>query len=171
MKASNIKEEFNTIYIKESDSLFRYCLTRVSDREKAIDIVQDVFTQLWIMYNKGEVVKYSRAFLFTVARNRIIDWYRKKKSLSLDAMADTDSELFFEPMDEKAHLNIILSTEAKRVIEAIDTLEPSYREAVYLRFVEDLSPQEIATILETTAGVVSVRITRGIEKLKAQFNK
>lgn len=172
MEVINIKEEFTNIYNKEVDSLFRYCVVRVSDHSKATEIVQDIFTELWLKYNKGEIVTYSRAFLFTIAHNRIIDWYRKKKSQSLDAMMESEeTENSFEPADEKAHLDIILSAEAKRVVEAINELEFNYREPLYLRFVEDLSPEEIAKILNSTANVISVRLTRGIDKLRKQFDK
>ena len=57
----------------------RYCLMRVSDREKAADIVQDIFTELWKKYQTGEKIENQQVYPFTLAKNRIIDWYRKKK--------------------------------------------------------------------------------------------
>jgi RNA polymerase sigma-70 factor (ECF subfamily) len=170
METLNKKERFTDIYNKEVDAVFRYCRSRVNDRDKAVEITQDVFTELCVKYSKDEAVEHERAFLFTLAHNKIVDWYRRKKSLSLDEMMNDDGEHFFEPADEKAGTDIVLGAEAGRIIEAINALDPSYREAVYLRFVEDLPPQEIAKILGTTASITSVRITRGLEKLKEKFN-
>jgi len=171
MEVHNIKVKFTEVYEKESDPLFRYCLMRVSDRDKAIDIVQDIFAELWKTYNTSEEIKNERAYLFTLARNKIIDWYRKKKSYSLDALLETeDTERPFDSPDEKAHPDIIFSAEAGRVLEAIEKLDPTYRDVLYLRFTEDLSPQEIASVLGSTASIVSVRITRGLEKLREQFH-
>lgn len=170
MKAHHTKEKFTEVYDRESDALFRYCSLRVHDREKAIDIVQDIFAELWKKYQAGEKIENERAYLFTLAHNRIIDWYRKKKSESLDALLEKeDGERPFDYANED-HTNTFLSSEAKRVLEAIEILEPIYRDVLYLRFAEDLSPQEIASILDSTANVVSVRITRGLEKLREEFH-
>lgn len=171
MENLEIRQKFEEVYASEADSLFRYCITRVGDRSQAVDIVQDVFVALWQTYQKGEEVKNHQAYLFTILRNRIIDWYRKKKSFSLDAiMEKKEGESSFEPADQKAHEGIVFSAETRQVVEAINELVPRYREAVYLRLIEDLSPPEIASILGSSANIVSVRITRGIQKLKKKFN-
>ncbi len=168
----HIKQKFTEIYEKEADSLFRYCFLRVSDREKAIDIVQDIFTELWKAQNSGEKIRKERAYLFTLAHNRIVDWYRKKKSESLDALIDKeDAGSIFEPADEQAHLNIVSSAETKMILEEIETFEPIYKDVLYLRFAEDLLPQEIASVLGITASIVSVRIARGLEKLREKFHE
>lgn len=166
-----IKEKFEGVYEKEADALFRYCVLRVSNRNQAIDIIQDVFLELWRAYQKGEEIKNDRAYLFTMLRNRIIDWYRKKKSSSLDAMMENPREnINFEPIDEKAHLEIYSSAETRRIMEAIETLPGDYRDAVYLKVAEDLSPPEIASILNSNTNIISIRITRGIQKLKKKLN-
>ena len=171
MEAQQTKQIFTQIYNKEADSLFRYCLLRVHEREKAIDIVQDIFTEFWKKINTGEKIKNERAYLFTLAHNKIIDWYRKKKSESLDALLENESEERpFDHPDEHSETDIISSSEAKNVLREISKLEPVYRDVLYLRFAEDLSPQEIAMILDITANTASVRITRGIEKLREIFH-
>ncbi len=169
MGLKNIKEKYTEIYHKEADTLFRYCFMRVHDREKAIDIVQDIFIELWKAEQGSEKIRNPRAYLFTLAHNRIIDWYRKKKSESLDALMESEDS-HFGPRDESAHTDIIFSAEAKRVLKAVETLEPAYKDVLYLRFTKDLSPQEIAEILGSNANAVSVRITRGLEKLREKFN-
>lgn len=173
MNPFNTKKKFEEIYRAEIDSLFRYCAFRVGNREQAIDIVQDVFIELWQTLEKGDEVKNHRAFLFTVLRNRIIDWYRKKKSLSLDKMmekSEANVEKAFEPIDQNAEKSLIFSSEAGRVRDAIEKLGQGYREVMYLRLIEDLSPQEIASILKSNANIVSVRITRGLNKLREILN-
>lgn len=170
MEAHNIKQKFTEIYNKEADPLFRYCYFRVSDKEKALDIVQDIFAELWKKYNSTEKIKNERAYLFTLAHNRIIDWYRKKKSESLDALLENEEGERPFDYSNTGDSDIILSTESKRVLKAIETMEPIYREVLHLRFAEDLSPQEIASIIDSTANVVSVRITRGLEKLREHFH-
>ncbi len=171
MDTQQAKQTFTEIYNKEANSIFRYCLFRVHEREKAIDIVQDIFAEFWKKINTGEKIKSEKAYLFTLAHNRIIDWYRKKKTESLDDLLEnTDTERPFDHPDEHSEADIMLSSEAKEVLREIDKLEPVYKEVLFLRFAEDLSPQEIAMILDITPNTASVRITRGIEKLKEKFH-
>ncbi len=171
MEALNIKKKFEEVYEEEVDSLFRYCTLRVGSKAQAKDIVQDVFVELWQAYNKGDEIKNPRAFLFTILRHRIIDWYRKKKTLSLESIMRTgDGEHHFEPPSRESGEAIMLSVEVRQAIEAINSLPSNYREAVYLRVVEDLSPPQIAQILNTNANIVSIRINRGLKKLKEKWN-
>ncbi|MEK7176704.1 MAG: RNA polymerase sigma factor [Patescibacteria group bacterium] len=166
MSISDDKKRFSDIYNKESDALFRFCLLRVSDREKAIDITQEAFTRLWSSISSGKPVENPRALVFVIARNLIIDWYRRTKSVSLEGLNGGDEEREFDPPDEKATLEIETSVDAKRALEMIESLESQYREVIYFRFVEDLQPREIAEILEINVNTVSVRLTRGLEALR-----
>jgi RNA polymerase sigma factor (sigma-70 family) len=159
MTSDILKKQLTQLYIDESDSLYRFCFLRTSDSEAAIDILQDTFVSFWEVLLRGDEIRSQRAFLFTIARNRIIDWYRKKKSLSLDSLAQisgADGELF-KDIGQKE--DIEMAHEAKFLIEKIG-------EIVYFRYVENLTPKEIAEILKVSANVISVRIHRGLQQLR-----
>lgn len=164
-------QQFSDFYEREVDALFRYTALRVGNREEVKDIVQETFSALWEKLARGGTIREERAFLYASARNKIIDWYRKKKSLSLEQMADGEEgeTLPFDPIDTLAESRIVLSAEAHQVLTLIATLPISYRDAVYLRLVEEMVPQEIAQVLGITAGAVSVRITRGLALLREQL--
>ncbi len=166
METNDKKTEFSLIYQKQADLVFRYTLLRVANREEVIDIVQDTFAKFWQVFRSNTLIEHPRAFILTIARNKIIDWYRKKKPQSLEAMAGEDDDGIFEIKDEKMHEIIGLSAEASVAIKAINKISPQNREAVHLRFVEDLSPTEIAEVLRITPNAVSVRITRGLAELR-----
>ncbi|MFA6354978.1 MAG: RNA polymerase sigma factor [Candidatus Paceibacterota bacterium] len=160
-----IEDTFKKIYENESDAIFRFCLTRVSDRDQALDITQETFMRLWNnMLNEKEILN-PRAFLFTITRNLIIDWYRKKKSISLDKIIDESGEKF-DLIDSNAINNLELESEGKYALDKISELGETYQTPIYLRFVEDLSPEEIGKILNISANAVSVRINRGLEELR-----
>ncbi len=164
---SKLLDTFNSTYEAEADAIFRFCLVRVSDREQALDLVQETFTRLWNTLSSGKEMSNSRAFLFTVAHRLIIDWYRKKKSLSLDAMANEESGEAYDQGDEATlGVNLEMGTEGRFLLEKINELNPSYRQAVFLRFAEGLSPPEIGDILGISANAASVRINRGIRELR-----
>ena len=157
---------FNEIYAAESNALFRFCLIRVSDREQALDLVQETFTRFWQSMMRGDSIDYPRAFLFKVARNCIIDWYRKKKSISLESLANPETEEPYEQIHDSAILDSKLDGEGRFLISKIRDLGPGYRDVIYLRYVEGLSPPEIAEILGIKTNAASVRINRGIEELR-----
>ncbi len=160
-----ITNTFKKIYEEESDAIFRFCLTRVSSREQSLDITQDTFLRLWnSLIEKKDISNY-RAFLFTIARNLIIDWYRKKKSISLDKMID-ESDGQFDLIDNSLTDNLEIKSDGKFILDKISELGETYQTPIYLRFVDDLSITEIAEVLNISNNAVSVRINRGLEELR-----
>lgn len=161
-RVSNV---FGDVYEKESDAIFRFCLLRTSDREMALDFTQDTFLRFWNSLMKGKDIQNHRTFLFTIARNIIIDFYRKKKTFSLETMmenaAEGRSSFALAALD-----NVETSAEAGFLIRKIRELPEPYSNAVYLRCVEELKPREISEILGESANVISVRISRGLEQLR-----
>ena len=161
-----LKQKFDTLYERESDAVFRYCLFRVSDYDSALDLTQDVFMRFWDALARGKEILNDRAFIFMIARNLVIDLYRKKKSISLDSILEENEDQMFMA-SESPMGSIEMSSEARFVIDKINELEPIHQQVVYLRYVEDLKPKEIAEILQISPNAASVRIMRGMEKLRA----
>ena len=167
----DINNVFKTIYDKESDAIFRFCLIRVSDREQALDITQETFLRFWQNLVASKKIRNNRAFIFTIAHHLIIDWYRKKKSIPFKDMSNPDSEenekeTPYDPPDDTTEESTMITAEGRYFMGKINELTPSNRDSVYLRFVEDLSPTEIAEILGISTNAVSVRINRGLLELK-----
>ena len=131
----------------------------------ALDFTQDTFMRFWNSLVMEKDIKNYRTFLFTIARNAIIDWYRKKKSYSLEALMENASE-GRSSFSLVARENVETEVEANFLIEKIKELPEPYSNAVYLRCVEELKPREISEILGESANVISVRISRGLEQLR-----
>ena len=167
MDQARATKRFSELHERESDAIFRFCVLRVSRREVALDLTQDTFIRFWDKIARGEEIKNERAFLFTIARNLIIDWYRKEKPYSLDALEEPNEnegsfgrQLAFEESTSEAE------TEAGLILKLINELDRQYREVVYMRFVEELKPREIGEIIGESPNVVSVRINRGLKALR-----
>ncbi|MBC7766464.1 RNA polymerase sigma factor [Arenimonas sp.] len=166
-----ITKEFTDLYNSQTDALFRYCFFRMSDREQAKDIIQEAFMRVWDMLRKDVEVNNLRALLFKVTSNLVIDWYRKKKAISLDSMMETNEGDQGLQISDESFEQIEIQSEGKILLTKIQKLDSTYQQVVYLRFVEDLSPKEIASIVNLSVNVVSVRINRGIEILKKKYEK
>jgi len=166
---SNEKEhnkQFLDLYGKHSDELFRYCFFKTGSRDQSLEIVQEVFMKTWIGMEKGTVMDNPKAFLYAATRNAVTDWYRKKKPVSLDEM----HEAGFDTSKEEEG-NSFDNLEAERIISMASKLEEKYREVIILRFVNDLSVNEIAQMLGEKENNVSVRIHRALEKLRKLYIK
>jgi len=156
------REIFLNAYDEFSDAIFRHCYFRVSDREKAKDLMQETFIRVWRYVDQGkEEVKNLKAFIYRIASNLIIDEYRKKKSSSLDDL----QEAGFDPMgDDKSDIENQL--EGKEMLEILNQLEEIYREVIVMRYIDNLTPTEIAQQIGESENNVSVRINRGIKQVR-----
>src|SRR3989344_8504478 len=163
---TEIMEQFMKAYDELSEAIFRHCWFRIGDREKAKDLMQDTFTRSWQYISEGTKVNNLRPFLYKVANNLIIDEYRKKKELSLDRLM---AEGFEQGFDEKKTTE--QGIDAKLAIRVINQLDEKYREVVLMRYVDELSPKEIAEITGDSDNNISVRIHRGIKQLKEILEK
>jgi RNA polymerase sigma-70 factor (ECF subfamily) len=161
MEGPEVKKGFEEAYDEHSDSVFRRCLFKVSDREVAKDITQETFVRLWDYFSSGEDIKNPKALAFRIANNLIIDHYRKKSSDSLDIM----QEAGFDPSGDEDE-QIVFSADKDFAIKIISSLPDMYREVIMLRFVDEMTPQEIAEIVGESENVVSVRIHRGLKKIQ-----
>lgn len=164
METQKASRRFQEIYDAESDAIFRFCLLRTSDHDLALDLTQDTFMRFWDALCKEKEINNCRAFLFAVARNLVIDWYRKKKSTSLDEMLGDDQNGggLLLAVDS----GVEIEAEAKYLVRQINALDSTYRDVVYLRCVEGMKPKEIAKIVGESPNVVSVRINRGLNHLR-----
>ncbi|MCX6757274.1 MAG: sigma-70 family RNA polymerase sigma factor [Candidatus Nomurabacteria bacterium] len=163
VKNDNLKEVFSKAYDDFGDAIFRYCKFQTSNHELALDLTADTFTKTWEYLSSGKEVDNLRAFLYRVANNLIIDYRRKKKSDSLDAITEAGFDIKDENDEKIMHENAF---EGKMAMEAVQKLDENYRDVLIMRFVEDMSVKEISKILNEKENNISVRIHRALEKLK-----
>jgi len=162
-KAEEMERDFLATYEENANALFRHCLARVRNRELAKDIVQETFTRTWEYLAKGKHIEHKRAFLYRTLHNAIVDVMRKKTSVSLDGMYEEDG---FEVADEPQELSAEVREEIGEALRLLSSLEETYSTIITMRYIDELSPGEIASILEVSENVVSVRIHRGVKKLR-----
>ena len=118
--------------------LYRYLVYITGDAARAEDFFQETWIRVLERGHQYDGTHKFEAWLFTIARNLVIDWQRQKKAISLDAMVDPQEEgKAIELLDEKAEspLHIYLQGESEqRVQSSLDRLPGHYREVLLLRF-------------------------------------
>ena len=170
--ASRQEKAFLEAFEKHSDALFRHAFFRVSDREKAYDLTQDTYLKAWDYIAQGGEVKQFKSFLYRILHNLIIDSYRKKTSRSLDELLEQETtasateELLSEGSVRETEEGLDERVLVERIRERIADLPENYREVLTLRFIDGFSTGEIAETVGVSENVVSVRIHRGVIKLR-----
>lgn len=150
--------------------LYRYLTYLTGSRERA----EDLFQETWIrVLERGKQYNPTCRFdtwLFAIARHLVIDLSRKKTTLSLEAVMhgayDDDAPREFAaagktPFDEAQMKNL-----GEHLGAALLTLDVIQREVVLLRFQEDMSLEEIASITSAPLSTVKSRLYRGLEALR-----
>jgi len=165
------EEEYLAAFDDYADALFRHASLRLSNRERAVDLTQDAFVKAWDYLVAGNEIRQWKSFLYRILNNLIIDEYRRAKNISLDQLFEEDSVgtsalAATEGRSEKEeHLDDELLIGKIRLL--IPELTEPYRTALLLRYVDGLSPREIALTLEVSENAASVRIHRALARLRA----
>jgi len=154
--------------------LMRYLMFLTGKRETA----EDLFQEVWIrVLRRGSQYNGKARFdtwIFTIARNLVIDLSRKRVMASLDEMreAGEDERPFEIAQDGPSPLEQFRYREDAAELQTVmSSLEPNYREVLTLRFHEEMSLEEIASVTRSPLSTVKSRLYRGLAALKPQLVK
>lgn len=163
--SENIKEIFSRLYADYANRLYAYGLSFGIAPETAKDAIQDVFAGL---YGGGKLkdIRNLKAYLFQSFRNRVVTLANRDKRIDHyedpENMAFKLEISFVENMISAEEQEII----CKRVLKLLKHLTHRQKEAIYLRFIEELSYDEIASLLGMNSASARKLIYRSMEKLR-----
>jgi RNA polymerase sigma-70 factor (ECF subfamily) len=163
------KGSFLKIYNLYADKIYRFIYFKISNPEEAQDLTSEVFLKTWNYAQRNRInEKTLLALIYKIARNIIIDHYRKESTRPQVASVDSLTGESYEIIDEKEDLlkktDIALGIE--NIQEKMLELKDEYREAIILRFVEELSISEIADIMGKSKGNVRILVYRALKALR-----
>lgn len=168
------KNTFSKIYLAYFPKLVRFAQEYVISTEDAENIVQDIFMSLWERRDMLDSLTNLNAFLFTLAKNRCIDFYRHKslidsKKESLDNLQERELKLKIEAlMQFDEHL--FMEKEIEELLaKAIEHLPEKCRQVFILSRMNGLKHEEIATQMNISVYTVQNHITTAIRKLKVEL--
>jgi RNA polymerase sigma-70 factor, ECF subfamily len=152
--------------------LVRYFTYLVGRRDPVDDLVQETWLRVLERGHSYDGQSRFEPWLFTVARNLAFDYMRKRPVFSLDSKDSLEPDV--ESLSPVSHApspfeQAARTEDAQRLAHALQVLEPIYREALVLRFQEDLSLQEMADVVGASVSTVSSRIYRGLAALRVQM--
>lgn len=137
---------------------------KTNDYTVGQDLVQETFTKTWSYLVRGGKIEVMKSFLYHVLNNLIVDEYRKHKSTSLDQLVDNG----FEPsVDHSESLFNVL--DGKGAIILIQRLPKMYQKVMRMKYMQDLSLQEMSLITGQSKNTIAVQLHRGLAKLKVLY--
>ncbi len=163
------KEVFKELIDKYTSPLFNFT-ARLTDKNNALDIVQDIFIKAWKGINRFDSTKASfKTWLFTVAKNTTTDFLRKKKVILFSDIQSNEDLDFSETIEDEN----LLPDEVMQKLQdfellnkLIDTLPVHYKTVLILHYQEELTFDEIGKILGKPLNTVKSYHQRAITKLR-----
>lgn len=156
------------------DKLYHMAYRMLSNRQEAEDVVQDTFLRVYKNLDRfDESLKFS-TWIYRIATNLCIDRLRKRKpTYSLDAESQDYEGLdgySMIPSDNKTPESELILSDTQRIIhQAMESLPPKYKSVMMLRYIQDLSLQEVGDILGMPVTTIKTRVHRGREFLRKKL--
>ncbi|GAA0740191.1 RNA polymerase sigma factor SigZ [Clostridium oceanicum] len=154
-----MEDKVKCIWNEFSDELYKYIKSKVKNKYDAEDILQDVFVKIHNNINKIEDQLKLSSWIYKITKNTIIDYYRKKKDVTLDII-EFEKELDYDRLD---NMNEEISKCLKKMIFE---LPKKYGEAIFLYDIEGMTHKEVSDKLNITISCSKMRVQRAKAKLK-----
>ena len=145
------------------DAIYKYCYWKLGNSEDAKDVTQNVFLSFVRNINTYSDKGKPRAFLYTIAKNLCINWSKKNKS---DYLEETN-----EIIDISASEKIDKVADKITLQYIINQLPQEQQEVIFLRYIHDLTINEIAVIIEKSHFSVSYKINSALKTIKNKLKR
>jgi len=161
------KQAFSQIYDEYIDKIYRFVFLKVNSRETAEDIASETFLRGWKTFqDPGLEIENISAFLFQIARNLVIDFYRKKGKIKIVALENVTLSIPDNSSREMTNLN----TEMTGIRKALCNLKDDYQDVIIWHYLDELSISEIARILDKSEGTIRTTLHRALKALRARMS-
>lgn len=158
-------ECFGKLYDHYVPKIYRFLFVKTNNREEAEDLTHEVFVSAW--QNLGRYTHQGFPFsswLYQVARNKVIDYYRLKKNHTSLEEADGEGAAF--AVENTIARDLDNALKINKIKGLLQELSSDQQDVILMRFVEELSYAEIASVMEKSEGAVRLIQHRAIQELK-----
>jgi RNA polymerase sigma-70 factor (ECF subfamily) len=160
-------EAFGHLYRRYVDPIYRYLLVRSGDSKEAEDLAEDVFFRAFQALGSYRERGWPfSAFLYQVAKNVLIDYYRRQKPETGIAAPELPIEEL-RPLDER----IIRDEQMRDLRRAMDDMPLNYREVIILRIILAMPTTVVANWMNMTEGATRVLLHRALAALRGRVQE
>lgn len=154
------RESFEDFITKNLDSAYRYAYTYAKNKQDAEDILNESILKAWKAIDKLREAQYIKTWFYKIISNTAITYLKKQGSLVATEDVDLERLDFVEDKYQEDSFESM-----------IRTLPPMYKEVIVLRFFEEMSLCEIASVLDINENTVKTRLYRGLRALKVDMER
>lgn len=159
---------FEVLYLRYRDPVYNYLLKQVYGHESADDLLQEAFAQVVRKISSYKESQNFKAWLYTIARNLLIDGRRKVSTKREKGIGEQD---FGDDKTQQVVDKLEVQDELDRVNQALATMPETIREVLVMRHHSELSFKEIAEIRSCPVGTVLSQVHRGLAMLRDKLGE
>lgn len=166
---------FNTFYLKTVDIFFRYLKNNYFlEQEEVEDIIADFYVKIRNAISKYDIEQSFSAYTWTIFKNTVKDYFKKTKEIwfsDLDT-PNPEADSFEDSLVDESDFSDFLEQdfELDLIKKAMQELDATSREILFLKYIEDKSNAEIEDILQISQDLIRQRISRALKKLRTLLN-
>jgi RNA polymerase sigma-70 factor (ECF subfamily) len=165
-RAQDNPVSFAPLYDYYFPKIYNYIYNKVNNSQLAEDLVSETFYKALANIKKFQWQDRSFAcWLYTIARNQVIDQFRKRDPI----LFDNNNTALTAQTEKGPEEKVIRDVTREELFKAIRTLSPDQQDALLLRYQEDLKIKEIAVILGKNEGAVKALLFRGLRSLRKKL--
>ncbi len=164
---ANKRKEFSKIYDQYINKIYRFIFLKVNSEEIAQDLCSETFLRGWEVCKNNQKIENIQAFLYQIARNLVIDYYRQKgrtQVVSPELIPIVDPS---PGLEEK----MALSSDLEQIKIVLATLKEDYQNVIIWHYLDDLPIGEVAKLLDKSEETTRVTLHRALKALKNECNK
>jgi len=164
-------DAFNQLYSRHRANLYRFMIKGCGIESVAAELFQDVWARVVNGRHGYSASAPFPAWLYRIARNRLVDYYRSNKSNPLATSEEIDNDIQVTHLQTPLQPDELTDLAAREdaLTSALQTLPAEQREAVMLRHIAGFGLQEIADLVDENAETVKSRLRYAITKLRKQL--
>ncbi len=165
------QEAFAKAYDLYVDDIYRFIYFKIGNQEEAQDLTSAVFLKTWnyILENSLKDFKTLRALIYRIARNAVIDHYRKTSGLSNVSIDNEENQIDIKDESRGILEDIEIKTDYAQIELKLKNIKEEYREVIILRYVNELSIAEISKVIDKSKGNIRVIISRALKALRNEM--
>lgn len=159
-------ESYGQLYDLYVEKIYRFIYFKIGNRQEAEDLTSEVFLKTWNHINEDRGVESFSGLLYRIARNVVIDWYRERAREPVIVSLETEIESGENNVADNWFKQMDLKMETQAILQAVKKMKQEYQEVIMLRYVDELSIEEISEVIKKKNLATRVLLHRATQKLK-----
>jgi len=164
---SERRKEFSKVYDRQINKIYRFVFLKVNSKERAEDITSETFSKAWSVFkDETSQIKNINAFLYRIAKNLVIDYYRAKNQVLIVPVEEVSIIDHTQDIKQKS----IDKSDMRNIKVALADLSQDYQDVIIWYYLDDLPITKVAELSGRTESATRVLIHRALYSLKDKLH-